>query len=94
MKKELTLGTVLVRNEQIPSTVLDGEVGLMSIGTGKYYALNTIGSDIWKVLEKEITVDELITALTSEYDIDNETCIAQVMPFLEKLISEGIVLIK
>lgn len=94
MKKEVTLGTVVVRNDQIPSTVLDGEVGLMSIDTGKYYALNTVGSDIWNILENAVSIDKLISVLTTEYDIDNETCVTQVMPFVNKLISEGIILIK
>ena len=94
MKKELSLGTVVVRNEQIPSAVIDEEVALMSIETGKYYAVNSVASDIWRILEKPSSVDELITSLTSEYDVDNETCTAQVIPFLEKLISEGLILIK
>jgi len=94
MKKELSLGTVLIRNEQIPSAVIDEEVALMSIETGKYYALNPVASDIWRILEKPSSVGELISSLTLEYDVDNETCTEQVIPFLEKLISEGLVLIK
>lgn len=91
MDKELTLGTIIVRNEQLPSAVIDKEVGLMNIDTGKYYALNSVGSDIWRVLEKPSTVDELILSLTSEYEIDRETCIKQVIPFLKKLILERII---
>jgi hypothetical protein len=94
MKNEITLETILVRNDSIPSANIDGEIGLMSIDKGKYYALNTVGSDIWNILDKPTSLKDLAFSLTSEYKIDMDTCMKQVKEFVEKLIDEGIVLIK
>lgn len=94
MKNEITLETIIVRNGSIPSTDIDGEIGLMNIKTGKYYALNTIGSEIWRILEKPTSLNYLVTLKTSEYDIDKDTCIIEIKKFVEKLVGEGIVIVK
>lgn len=94
MKKELSLETILERKADIPSTVIDGEVGLMNITTGKYFALNSVGSDIWNLLEKPMSLHDLIQALLKEYEIDGETCEKEIRPFAERLVDEGIVIAK
>lgn len=94
MKKEIASEAILFRNESIPSTDIDGEVGLMNISTGKYYALNLVGSDIWNNLSKPTSFGDLVSSLTAEYEIDKDTCESQVKEFVERLIREGIVLIK
>ena len=47
--------------------------------------LNDTGEFIWKQLEKDITDEEIVSALTAEYDIDEEKAKADVKEFIEKL---------
>lgn len=93
MKRNITHDSILVRNGSIPTATIDGEVGLMNIETGKYYALNSIGSDIWNKLDKPISLNDLVAALVSEFDIDRQECYSQVKKFVERLIEEGIVIV-
>lgn len=94
MKNEITSETILVRNDSLPTASIDGEIGLMSVDKGKYYALNTIGSDIWNILDKPTPLKDLVFSLTSEYKIDTDTCMKQVKEFVKKLINEGIILVR
>ncbi len=94
MKSPVTLETVLLRKNDIPSTDISGEVGLMNIDTGKYFALNTVGSDIWNKLEKPMSLKDLVNSLIAEYEIDFNACLTEVKPFIEKLVQEGIVIIQ
>lgn len=47
--------------------------------------LNETGEFIWQKLENDMTEDEIISAMTSEYDIDRETAKADFDEFIEKL---------
>jgi len=46
---------------------------------------NETGAFLWEKLKNETTEDELLKALLSEYDVDEETAKADISEFLEKL---------
>jgi hypothetical protein len=46
------------------------------------YTLNETGAFIWEKIDGKRTVSEIITAVTAEYEIDNETASADVFEFV------------
>ncbi|WPK66722.1 PqqA binding protein [Eubacterium callanderi] len=44
---------------------------------------------LWKCLEKEQTVDELVSCLQAEYEVDAKTAEKDIAEFLEKLKQNG-----
>ncbi len=46
---------------------------------------NETGAFLWEKLKNETTEEELLKALLSEYDVDEETAKADISEFLEKL---------
>lgn len=71
---------------------MDGETVMMDASTGKYYNLSEVGGRIWELTEKPITRDELIQALTDEYDVDRAQCENDIKPFMEQMIQSGLIL--
>ncbi len=49
------------------------------------YTLNETGAFIWDQIDGKKTVEEIISALISEYDIENDTAMSDVLSFLEKM---------
>lgn len=49
---------ILSRNSGVVSTEVGGDLALMSISNGCYYALNSVASAIWRKLEETIRVDQ------------------------------------
>jgi hypothetical protein len=49
------------------------------------YTLNDTGAFIWEQIDGKKTVGEIIDALTSEYDIDKETAIKDVLEFVSEM---------
>jgi hypothetical protein len=96
MKKKLNilLNSKIQRNPKMVTSNLDGEIVMMSVENGEYYGLDETGTRIWELLEKTITVDELINSLINEFEIDRETCKHDTMEFLEDMISKNLILIK
>ena len=84
MKYQLT-------SEQISSKVA-GETVILNHSKGAYYGLNEVGVVVWDTLEKgPQTIETLCEAVTSEYDVDPETCKSDIDGLLKDLISERLV---
>lgn len=73
------------RNLEIDDTDLDGEKVMMNLDKGQYFMMNEVGSRVWEIIEKPIKVNEIISTLTNEYDVDSKTCEDTVIDFLGRL---------
>ena len=60
-----------------------------SMNLNMMITLNGTGAFLWQQLEKEITEDELVSALLSEYDVDEKTARFHVAAFVKKLNDNG-----
>lgn len=83
--------TVLVRRSTFVSSEMDQDLMLMSTESNAYFGLDDIGKVVWEMLEAPLTVDSLCTRLRSRYEVDEAQCLADLIPFLESLVSAGIV---
>lgn len=72
---------------------MDGEKVMMDIESGKYYNLGNTGGIIWDIIQAPTLFTELISHLTSEFEISNEDCLEQVKPFLEHMYQEKLIVI-
>ncbi|MBQ9801665.1 MAG: PqqD family protein [Clostridia bacterium] len=54
-------------------------------------SVNNTGSFIWDQLEQDITLDELVSAMTNTYEIDAATAKAHATEFIETLMGVGAV---
>jgi hypothetical protein len=70
--------------EQISGDI-DGQVVLLSMANEKYFKLNEVGSRIWELMEKPITVADIIAKLRTEFDVPEDQCEKQVIFFLRQL---------
>ncbi|WML45836.1 lasso peptide biosynthesis PqqD family chaperone [Neobacillus sp. PS3-40] len=70
---------------------MDGDKVMLSIKNGKYYNLGSLGGEIWDLIKAPIKINQLITILISEYQIEKSECEQQVLTFIEQLYSEGLI---
>ena len=49
------------------------------------YTLNESGAFIWELIDGKKTVEELITAMTEEYDIDRESAKTDIFSFIDDM---------
>ncbi len=52
--------------------------------------LNDTGVFFWNLLQKDTTKEEMISAITAEYDVDEKTVSEDIDEFLAKLTEKGI----
>jgi hypothetical protein len=78
-------------NELIPckhvvATDFDGGEGiLVDLNTKKYYQLNETAMVVWKGLEKGKTMDEIVTEITSSYEVPADKATLSVQRIVDNL---------
>lgn len=70
---------------------MDGEKVMLSVSNGKYYNLGELGGEIWELMKEPISIQELVTTLQSQYNVDPTDCKEHVTDFLSQLLEQGLV---
>jgi len=77
--------TKIILKKKLNVTDLAGEKVMVDFDNGKYFLIKGVGNDIWDMIQEEITPQEIIEKLLSEYDVSREECEKSVMEFLDKM---------
>lgn len=85
-------GTFFRRNPDLLFSDMDGETVMMSIKNGEYYGLDEVGSRIWQLLEKPESAETLTEKLIEEYEVTRETCLSDVMEFMNMLAEKQLII--
>ena len=84
---------VVAAKDQV-SCDLAGEAAILNIKNGVYYGLDPVGARIWNLVQEPRAVTEILSAITSEYDVEPERCARDLFDLLEKLLAEGLIELK
>lgn len=93
-KVKIKLSSIIVRNPKMIASDMDGETVMMSVESAEYYGLNKIGSRIWELLENKIKLEEMVSQLISEFDVEKKQCEKDTIDFLEELLQKNLIIIK
>lgn len=85
------INSKIVRIDDFISSKMDDETIMLNIDKGEYYGINPIGSRIWELLEKPLTILELSNLLINEFDIDIDNCKKDVSVFIQHLQNKNMV---
>lgn len=88
---KMDMNIKICQSKEIDSTDLNGDKVMMDLEKGKYFALNSIGSRIWDLIENKISIKEVINKLLEEYEVDKDTCEKTVGEFIDKMNKENLI---
>jgi hypothetical protein len=87
----LSCASLVARRDGFIDAEIDSEVVALNIETGTCYGLNKVGSRIWHLMAKAISVKEICATLIAEYDVDSDVCEREVLDLLQELQAEGLI---
>ncbi len=82
--------TKLTKKTSALAADMNGQTVMLDADSGKYYNLGEVGGRIWALLDEQLTAEELAAKLCAEYDVAEEKCLCDILPFLEKLKNAGL----
>lgn len=89
----ISLDTLVSRNEAMLASQLDGETIMMDVDNGLYLGMNTTGSRIWSLLEKPLLAKDLCDQLAMQFKVSETECESQVLSFLNDLLQRKVIVI-
>ncbi|MDF2660700.1 MAG: metallophosphoesterase [Paenibacillus sp.] len=87
----LELDQVVMQSDGFLASNMNDEKVMMSVESGKYYNLGSIGGRIWELIESPTSVRQVVTSLREEYEIDQDACERQVLSFLQTMLTEKLI---
>jgi len=88
---ELSRSSKIVVSKDVVSCDLGGETAMLDMKEGVYYGLNEIGTIIWELIQKPITLQEIVDTIMEEYEVDEETCFADLTELVEQMAENKLV---
>jgi len=82
----LTKENKFKKTDNFVESDIEGQAVMMSIESGKYFGMDEIGTEIWKLIDKNYNYGEMINYLLEGYDIDETTCEGDSAEFIERLL--------
>jgi hypothetical protein len=86
MKPSLRLADNVVWRE------VGAEVVILDLTSNNYFGLNSIGSRVWHLIAQNRPIDEIVTTLLGEFDVDAEQLQADIQELIEQLESKGLLI--
>lgn len=72
-------------NSGIKSVSDQGELVLLNLSSGKFYGLDSIGSEIWIMLQNNNSIERIVKEICEKYEVNQEQAIKDVMQLIEGL---------
>lgn len=87
----ITPDTPLLASSTAVATAIPGETVILDPVSGRYYGLDGVGARVWELLQTTTTLSTMVGTITSEYDVDVDTCLRDVEHLVIELESKGLV---
>jgi hypothetical protein len=81
-------------NPDAHGTILDGEMVLLNLTTGRYYTLNLVGAAVWEQCTGEQTLDDIHEAICARFDVSIEQAAEDIVALVMELEAEGLLSIE
>jgi hypothetical protein len=91
MNSTIERRSLLVRQSDLLSTTIGGDLVILNGATDTFIGLDEIGRHVWELLETPRRVDDICDRLASCYAGDRDVIDRDVMAFLGELCAEDLV---
>ena len=80
-----------VNHPQVINEMIDGEAIMINLVTGSYYSLDSLGGEVWELLEKSSSNDDIVNQLSLRYEASDEVIRSAVDDLLGQLSREQLI---
>ena len=87
----LTMSTIRLDPASAAWQQIDGEVVIVDLRDSRYFSLNDSAAELWILLDRGATIDQLVAALTTKYGIEIAQAAQDVTDLVSQLVALGMV---
>lgn len=90
-RSTITLDTVVKATADQASTQIEDETIILQLSQGRYFGLDSVGTWLWKQLQRPVSVRRLRDEVVTEFATTAGECEPELVRLLEELVSEELV---
>lgn len=87
----ITNQSIISRSPDQVQTEMQGEIALMHVESGKFFAVKSVLANLWRELEDPKSVDALVAAMMDIYDVSESECRQDIVEVLESMVKADLV---
>jgi hypothetical protein len=76
--------------DAVHARLFDGELIVLDLAKGEYFALDQIGARFWTGLEEGRTVHQIAQEVVAEYDVSEVDALADLLTLGDELVARGL----
>jgi hypothetical protein len=84
---------IALNENQISWKAVDNEIVIINFETSHYFSLNSTGSYIWQLIEKEAaTLPQVIKSVSAYFSVDEDAIKDEVNSLIDELLEENLII--
>ncbi|MBI5526428.1 MAG: PqqD family protein [Deltaproteobacteria bacterium] len=87
------LARFAVHNPDVAWRIVDGEAAVVTPADGTLHLLNEVGTAIWLLAEKPVSLSSVVDRITAEFEVKRTTAGADVAAFVEDLAAKQLLIV-
>lgn len=91
LENALSQATVLSKNPDILTSLVNEGLAMMSVESGNYYGLDDIGMKIWDLIDGQRTLREICTKLATEHEVTTDQCWTDVCLLVREMLNNQLI---
>jgi hypothetical protein len=94
VSRDISIRSVVAQAPGQISSDLAGEVVILNLQSGIYYGLDSVGARIWNLIQEPTEVNEVLSILLDEYEVERECCEADLLAMIMQLSAKELIEIR
>lgn len=70
---------------------IDGQMVALDVQRGVCFGLNRVATRIWQIIETPLSAEQIADVLTTQFEVDRETCISETLNLLRDMAHAGLI---
>ena len=87
----ITEGSVVVATKDQVSADLADEAVILHLESGVYFGLDTVGAQIWALIQEPRSVSDVEEAILKEFEVAPDRCERELCAFLQELAAHKLI---
>ncbi len=86
--------SIVIRTAEVLFSRLDDEMLAIDAQAGYCYSLNETAGRVWDLISYPASVREICSQLCQDYNVDENTCLNELLTLLQGLLATGLIQVK
>ena len=82
------------RGDEVLHREVGGEAVLVDLGSGRYFGLDEVGTQVWAGMERETSVAALVERVAAEFAVEPERAEKDLIALLRDMAKRGLVKVR